>query len=130
MFPICTSSTRPLYVRETFVSSPSISSFVRVIVSPSFNITFFPSFKTPVRISGPFVSKRIATGFFSSSRIFFNMSIRPFCSSCEPCEKLNLAISMPSFTSCLMIFSSFEFGPIVQTILVFFIPVLLLLFNF
>ena len=59
----------------------TISSVVRVNVSPASSCTFFPSFNTPVRISGPFVSRRIAIGLFSSSRIFFNISIRPFCSS-------------------------------------------------
>ena len=81
VLPALTSSTRPLYVIDTILLSPTISSVVRVNVSPASSCTFFPSFNTPVRISGPFVSKRIAIGLFSSSRIFFNISIRPFCSS-------------------------------------------------
>ena len=81
VLPALTSSTRPLYVIETILLSPTISSVVRVNVSPASSCTFFPSFNTPVRISGPFVSRRIAIGLFSSSRIFFNISIRPFCSS-------------------------------------------------
>ena len=121
--PIWTSSTRPPYVIETFVLSPSISFVVSTNLSPASRLTFLPPFNTPVRISGPFVSSRMATGFFSSSRIFLSISILDFCSSWSPWEKLNLAISMPFWTSLLISPASFVFGPIVQMIFVFFIVI-------
>ncbi len=84
VLPTCTSSTSPPYVMETRSASPFVSSVVRVNVSPVFSVTFFPSFNTPVRISGPLVSRRIAIGLPSSSRTFLSLSIRAFCSSCVP----------------------------------------------
>ena len=79
--PASTSSASPLYVIDTRFSSPTISSVVSVNSIPVSRRTFFPSLRTPVRISGPFVSSKIATFACSSSRICFNKSIRPLCSS-------------------------------------------------
>ncbi len=121
VLPTCTSSINPAYVMETLVSSPSISSVHNVNISPVSSETFLPSFSTPVRISGPFVSKRMATGIFSSSLSRFIMSMRAFCSSWVPWEKLKRAISMPSLISFLTISGSFVPGPMVHTIFVFFI---------
>ena len=81
LLPGSTSSASPSYVMDTFLASPSISSVVSVNSSPASNFTFFPSFSKPVRISGPFVSSRIAIGFPISSRTDFRRSILPFCSS-------------------------------------------------
>ena len=117
--PAVTSCGSPLYVMETRSLSPSTSLVVRTNVWFSFNVTFLWSFSSPVRISGPFVSSRMATGTFSSLRTSFKRSIRIFCSSWSPWEKLKRATSMPFSTSFFIISFEFVFGPIVQTILVF-----------
>ena len=81
VLPLSTSSGSPAYEIDTFCASPTISSVVRVNTAPFSNITFFPSFSLPVRISGPFVSRRIAVFALSSSRSCLSISILPFCSS-------------------------------------------------
>lgn len=49
---------------------------------------------------------------------FLNRSNTFKCCSCEPWEKLNLAISIPAFSKSLMVFSDQQLGPIVQSIFV------------
>ena len=51
--PTSTSLVRFLYVTETFVSSPTTSSVVKMKVSPFTNVTFLSSFRVLVLISGP-----------------------------------------------------------------------------
>ena len=59
--PGSTSLYKSLYVIDVFVLSPIISSFTNVNVSSAFKVTGFSS-NFPVLISGPCVSKSIATG--------------------------------------------------------------------
>ena len=116
--PGFTSRGRSLYVMEQMCSSPrTFSSVVRVNFCPSFSTTF-PSLKSRVRISGPFVSRRVAIGRFSSRRSFRILLKRALCSACVPCEKLKRATFMPASMSPRIVFSSSLAGPSVHTIFV------------
>ena len=82
---------------------------------------YVSSLSTPVLISGPFVSRSVAIGLLISSLTLLTNAKRPACSSWSPCEKLNLAISIPLSASCLISSLSLVLGPIVHITLVFFI---------
>ena len=121
VLPTLTSAGSPLYVICPILSSPVISLVVSVYVLPSTRVTFLPSARLPVRISGPLVSRSMAIGSPNSSLTLLTKSTLPFCSSWSPCEKLNLAISIPLIASCFNSSLSLVFGPIVQMIFVLFI---------
>ena len=125
--PGFTSSGRSLYVIATRLSSPTISSVVRVNVCPFFSSTL-PLANSFRRISGPFVSSRAATGRFISSRSLRSIVSLPNCSSCPPCEKLKRATFMPSSIRLRITFSSSVDGPNVHTIFVFLNIIFLSLF--
>ena len=118
--PGSTSLYNSLYVIVTFFSVPSISSVVSVNSWPGFNSSFPPS-TSPIRISGPLVSRSAATGLSYFLRSSLSFWIRPLCSSWGPCEKLKRATSIPSLTSCSITSPLSVDGPIVQIILVFLI---------
>ena len=109
-----------LYVIDAFSFVPSISSVVRIKSCP-LSSSAFPSTKSQSRISGPFVSKRVATGKFNSLLILITFASFCFCSSCVPCEKLNLATFIPASINSLKVSSFSLAGPIVQIIFVFLI---------
>ena len=109
--------------------SPTRSLVVSVKKSPALSSAFPPS-KSRVRISGPFVSSKIAIGSPSSARSFLTMSIRFFCSSCVPCEKFSLATFIPASISFRSTSSLSVAGPSVQTIFVFLITYYLVLYLF
>ena len=117
--PRCTSFGRSLNVIEQPSASPGRSFVVSVYFCPWVSITFSANF--PVRISGPFVSSRMATGTSSSFRSFFTISARRFCSSCVPCDIFRRATFMPLKISSRSTASSSVEGPSVHTILVFLI---------
>ncbi|MBT9155033.1 MAG: hypothetical protein DDT39_01723 [Firmicutes bacterium] len=112
-----TSCGNPWYVTLTCSAVPATGLVVSVNESPADRV-IGPSAKVPIRISGPLVSSMIAMYLPSSSaasRIALSLTK---CSSCVPCEKLSLAMSMPArIKLCSMGFSELA-GPIVQTILV------------
>ena len=118
--PSLTSFINFLYVIDTISFVPTTSFAVRTNSFPCSKVTFSCS-KLPRRISGPLVSRRTATGRFSSSLIFFTRLIVSKCSSVVPCEKLILATFIPSNISCFKTLSSFVAGPNVQIIFVFLI---------
>ncbi len=105
---------------ETLVLSPTISSVVKVNVSPSFNF-IFPVEKVLILNSGPLVSSMMGRGTFLRFLTFLIIAIFCACSSCVPCEKLSLATFMPASTKSDKTFSLSLAGPSVQIILVFFI---------
>ena len=113
------SLARFVYVTLQIVSSPITSRVVRVNCCSLFRWTELFA-KVFIRISGPFVSSIIAIGKPNSSLTFFIRSIRISWSLCEPCEKLSLQTLRPALKSSFKIFSESDAGPIVQTILVFF----------
>ena len=96
---------------------------------PFFSSTF-PFSSIPVRISGPLVSSRSATGRLSSSRTFFTRSAFLFCSSWLPWEKFSLATFMPASISSRITCSLSEAGPNVQIIFVFLIVMIFSLHSF
>ena len=106
-----------LYVTDTRVSSPSMSSVVRTNVAPSLSSTF-PSLKVLILYSGPFVSSMIAIGRFIFVLTLLMRSIFSWCCSCVPCEKLSLATFIPASNILDNVSSLSEAGPIVQIILV------------
>ena len=103
---------------------PTISRPVNTNCCPGSSFTL-PSSNTPVRISGPLVSNNNATGLPHLERIFFTRSIRTFCSSWLPWEKLNLATFMPDSIIFSNISSLSVAGPMVHIIFVFLINFLL-----
>ncbi len=113
-------SQMPLKETATRVLSPTMSSVVKVKVSPSFKV-IFPFSKVFILNSGPLVSRMIGRGTFFCSLTFFIFAIFAACSSCVPCEKLSLATFMPASISSESIFSLSLAGPNVQMIFVFFI---------
>ncbi|KYC62777.1 hypothetical protein B4099_2653 [Heyndrickxia coagulans] len=118
--PTCTSSISPSYVTENFSVVPSTSVIEMTGVMPSTSSNP-PSFISWVRISGPFVSSRspiVLFWFFAASRIFL---IRARCSSWLPCEKFKRQTSIPFAINLSSISTLSLAGPIVHTILVFFI---------
>ena len=117
------------YVIDAIEAFPRISRPVSTNCCPGSNVTF-PSSNIPVRISGPFVSKSIATGFPHFSRIALRRSIRSFCSSWLPCEKLKRATFMPPCINFSKTSSESVAGPIVHIIFVFRINKLLSLSAF
>ena len=118
--PTSTSFTSPLYVILQILLSPKTSFVVSVnncpFVSSSFPLT--NSFK---RISGPFVSRSVATGRFNFFPIAITLSNLFLCSSWSPCEKLNLATFIPAFINSSNLSGLSLAGPIVQMIFVFLI---------
>ena len=78
-----------------------------------------PSAKVLMRISGPLVSRMVATGAPRVSRTFLNMVSRASCSAWEPWEKLKRAAFMPFRMSFCMVSGLSTAGPRVQIILVF-----------
>jgi len=99
---------------------PSTSVMEILTVSPAIKETM-PSFMLFVRISGPFVSKRIAhilPVIFDASRM---LTIRAPCSSKSPCEKFKRATFIPAFINLTSVSTDSLAGPIVHTIFVFFI---------
>src|SRR3712207_2413330 len=125
--PTFKSSAISLYDTVHLSLFPIHSSIVMTNLSPS--TRSIGSSKSPVLISGPLVSNKIATGMFNSSLILFVRSILSLCSSCEPCEKLNLHTFNPFNTNSLKISSESVAGPIVQTIFVFLFIITTLLIN-
>ena len=128
-------SIRPSSMRMCTPGATSCGSFLKVTEQPSRSpgrssvesVYFCPYSSTtgvsnaPVRISGPLVSSRMATGTSSSSRSFFTMSARRLCSSCLPCDMLRRATFMPLRISLRRMASSSVAGPSVHTIFVFLI---------
>ena len=91
---------------------------VRVISRPASIFTGLPSLSIPVRISGPFVSSRMAHSscvFFIASRRLSSVS---WWYSYEPWLKLNRATHSPARSSSSSTGTSREVGPSVQTIFV------------
>jgi len=97
---------------------PSISSTQIIEVCPFLKVVLPPT-KSPVRISGPFVSNKIATFVDNSLLISNNVVIFSACSSCVPCEKFNLMTFIPAFTNFVSISLLSDAGPTVHTIFVF-----------
>ena len=122
--PGFTSLTRFLYVIVALSEVPRMSSVVRVNFCPSTSSTF-PFSKSQRRISGPRVSSSTATGRCSSRLILRTLSSFRPCSSWSPWEKLNLATFIPDLIISRKISSSWDAGPIVQTIFVLLIHFLL-----
>ena len=79
--------------------------------------------KLLMRISGPFVSKMVATGRPMASRTDLSMFSRARCSVWLPWEKLNRAASMPVRMRVRIISSLSTAGPRVQIIFVLLIGV-------
>ena len=104
--------------------SPSTSLVVKVNVPPSHTVTG-EFLNVLILYSGPLVSSIMAMGILSLSLTLFIISILALCSSCEPCEKFNLAILRPALHIFSKIFSSLLAGPMVHTIFVFLISILL-----
>ena len=115
--PTLTSSIIPLYDTLHLWLLPIQSSILTTNFAPSSRTT--GSSNSPVLISGPLVSRRIATGWSNSSLSLFVLSILSLCSSCEPCEKLNLQTFSPFSINSFRTWSESVEGPIVQTIFVF-----------
>ena len=110
------------YVTPTLVLLPTnLLSEVKVILSPVTKETSSPFSKSQVLISGPFVSNRTAKTLPVSCMIALMFVIRPPCSSKSPCEKFRRITFMPEFSRVSIISRFSDLGPIVQTILVFFI---------
>ena len=103
---------------ETCWASPSTSRVVRVKGAPSWSSTR-PQPKARMRISGPLVSKMVATGRPRLSLTRLNRVSRAPWVSWVPWEKLKRAASMPDRMSCSMTSSLSDAGPRVQTIFVF-----------
>ena len=78
--PICTSLYKFLYVIDTFVLFPKISSFVKVNTSP-FSSTISSLANFPILISGPFVSNNNDIGLLTLFLTSFTLSILSCCSS-------------------------------------------------
>ena len=97
-----------------------VSSIEIRIVSPVLIVNLPPSCSV-VLISAPLVSRAMPRSlpvFFSTSRTMF---IRARCSSWSPCEKLKRNTFAPASANLVIVSISFEAGPKVLTILVFFI---------
>ena len=103
---------------DTICLSPSTSRVVKVKVSPA-SSWMGPSRKVLTRISGPLVSKMVATGSPSSSRSRVTASSFLAASSWVQWEKLNRAAFMPPSISRRRTLSSSVAGPSVQMIFVF-----------
>ena len=101
---------------------PTTSSVVRVKVSPGSRVTVFAS-KLLMRISGPLVSRMVATGRPMASRTDLSMFSRSRCSGWLPWEKLNRAASMPVRISVRIMSSLSTAGPRVQMIFVLLIVI-------
>ena len=93
---------------------------VRINFCPDTSSVFPPSMSFR-RISGPLVSRSVATGSFNSLLTLITRSNFALCSSWLPCEKLNLATFIPASISSLNLSSLSLAGPIVQIIFVFLI---------
>lgn len=116
--PGATSSCSWGQVMPTKEASPGSSPVVRVNTCPRLSCAL-PSLKFFRRISGPFVSRRMATGRSFSPRSALMRSMRTFCSAWLPCEKLKRATFMPFSTSASSTPSRSVAGPIVHIIFVF-----------
>ena len=97
---------------------PGTSRVVRVKAAPSASVTG-PSSKVFTRISGPLVSRMVATAAPSSSRTRFTLFSRARWLSWVPWEKLKRAASMPVNIRARSFSSSSTAGPMVQIIFVF-----------
>ncbi len=108
------------YVTETRCWSPTMSSVVTVKAAPSSRVTW-SVLKVRMRISGPLVSRMVATGIRSSSLTCRTRLSRPRCSSCLPWAKLRRTALAPDKSSFLNISGLSTAGPSVQIIFVFLI---------
>ncbi|SIN59029.1 Uncharacterised protein [Mycobacteroides abscessus subsp. abscessus] len=118
--PSSTSLIKFSYVTENFSGVPSTSVMLTVTSEP-FSSSISPSFMLCVRISGPFVSSKIATVLPNLLETLRIVSILALCSAWSPCEKFKRATFIPALISFSSISSDSDAGPIVQTILVFLI---------
>ena len=80
---------------DTSCAVPSTSRSVSTMRSPASSRTGAPPARRPVRISGPRVSSMTAQGEPASRHASRKRSMRAACSSCDPCEKLSRATSIP-----------------------------------
>ena len=117
LVPMDTQEARPEKVKPIPSSLPFSPRARRVKLCPASRVTE-PLSKSRIRISGPFVSKRRAMGRSSSALIRLTRSIRVFCSSWEPWEKLKRAQSMPPPIRARIASSESTAGPMVQMIFV------------
>ena len=116
--PAPTAAAKPGQLCETSWGVPSTARSVSTIRLPAASSTGRPPARRPVRISGPRVSSSMAQGESSSPRTLRKRSMRARCSSCDPCEKLKRATSMPAPIRARSDASSSTDGPSVQTIFV------------
>ena len=113
-----TARESPGQVWDTSCAVPSTSRSVSTMRSPASSRTGAPPARRPVRISGPRVSSMTAQGEPASRHASRKRSMRAACSSCDPCEKLSRATSIPAASSSRRVRPSSTAGPSVHTIFV------------